>query len=87
MLLGAHAIWDSASAPTPERQRRRPRTAGGHAGKQSRQFIGALVKRYRHFQPRVMHLVALHGRKIRAKSRPCHSPRETKTRVILVCGR
>ena len=44
MLLSVHAIWGSASAPTAEHQRRRPRTAGDRAGKQNRQFIGALVE-------------------------------------------
>jgi hypothetical protein len=33
MLLGVHAIWGSASAPTAQHQRRRrPRTAGDRAG-------------------------------------------------------
>jgi len=44
MLLSVHAIEGSASAPTAEHQRRRPRTAGDRAGKQNRQFIGALVE-------------------------------------------
>jgi hypothetical protein len=43
MLLGVHAIWVSASAPTAEHQRRRSRTPGDRAGKQNRQFIGALA--------------------------------------------
>jgi hypothetical protein len=84
---GVHAIWGSASAPTAEYQRRRPRTAGDRAGKQDRQFIGALVERFRHFSDLFLHLVALPGRKIKPKPRPCHCPRETKTRVIVACGR
>jgi len=44
MLLSVHAIEGSASAPTAEHQRRRPRTAGDRAGKQNRQIIGALVE-------------------------------------------
>jgi hypothetical protein len=44
-----HAIEGSASAPTAEHHRRRPRTAGDRAGKQNRQIIGALVERFRHF--------------------------------------
>jgi hypothetical protein len=46
MLRSVHAIWRSAWAPTAEHQRRRPRTAGDRAGKQDRQFIGALVARF-----------------------------------------
>ena len=49
MLLSVHAIWGSASAPTAEHQRRRPRTAGDREGKQNRPFIGALVEQ--HFSP------------------------------------
>jgi hypothetical protein len=37
---GVHAVWGSASAPT---------TAGDRRAKQNRQFIGALVERFRHF--------------------------------------
>jgi hypothetical protein len=59
MLLSVHAIWGSASAPTAQHQRRRPRTAGDRAGKQNRQFIGALVARFRHFSELLLHLVAL----------------------------
>ena len=59
MLLSVHAIWGSASAPTAQHQRRRPRTAGDRAGKQNRQFIGALTERFRHFSGPVLHLVAL----------------------------
>jgi hypothetical protein len=40
MLLNVHANWGSASAPTAEHQRRRPRTASDRAGKHNRQFIG-----------------------------------------------
>jgi hypothetical protein len=58
-LLSVHAIWGSASAPTAEHQRRRPGTAGDRAGKQNRQFIGALVERFRHFSDLLLHLVAL----------------------------
>ena len=65
MLLSVHAIGGSASAPTAEHQRRRPRMAGDRAGKQNRQFIGALVERFRHFSDLFLHLVALHGRKTR----------------------
>jgi hypothetical protein len=52
------AIWGSASAPTAEHQRQRPRTAGDRAGKQNRQFIGALVERFRYFSDLFLHLVA-----------------------------
>src|SRR3954468_130969 len=45
MLLSVHAIRASASAPTAEHQRRRPRTPGDRGGKQNRQFIGALAAR------------------------------------------
>jgi thiosulfate reductase cytochrome b subunit len=48
MLRSGHAIC-SASAPTAEHQRRRPRTADDRAGKQNRQFIAALAQRLRHF--------------------------------------
>jgi hypothetical protein len=58
MLLSVHAIWGSASAPTAEHQRRRPRTAGDRAGTQNRQFISALVERFRHFSDPFLHLVA-----------------------------
>ena len=58
MLLSVPAIWGSASAPTAEHQRRRPRTAGDRAGKQNRQFIGALVQRFRYFSDLLLHLVA-----------------------------
>jgi hypothetical protein len=61
--------------------------AGDRAGKQNRQFIGALVERFRHFSDLLLHLVAPHDRKIKPKPRPCHSRRETKTRAIVVCGR
>jgi hypothetical protein len=60
MLLSVHAIEGSASAPTAEHQRRRPRTAGDRAGKQNPQFIGARVERFRHFSDLFPHLVALH---------------------------
>jgi hypothetical protein len=63
-------IWGSASAPTTEHQRRRPRTAGDRAGKPNRQFIGALFERFRHLSDLLLHLVALHGRKIKPKARP-----------------
>jgi hypothetical protein len=86
MLLGIHAIWGSAAAPTAEHQRRRPRMAGHRAGKQNRRFIGALVKRFGHFSDLFLHLVALHGRKTKPKPRPCHCPRETKTHFIVVCA-
>jgi hypothetical protein len=43
MLLSMHAIEGSASAPPAEHQRRRCRLAGDRAGKQNRQFNGALV--------------------------------------------
>jgi hypothetical protein len=43
MPLRVHAISRSASAPTAQHQRRGPRTAGDHAGKQNCRFIGALV--------------------------------------------
>jgi hypothetical protein len=66
MLRSVHAIWGSASAPTVERQRRRPRTAGDRADKQNRQFISALVERFRRFSDLILHLVALH---VRAQSR------------------
>ena len=59
MLLSVHAIWGSASTPTAEYQRRRPRLAGDRAGKHNRQFIGALVERFRHFNDLFLHLVAL----------------------------
>ena len=77
MLLSVHAIEGSASAPTAQHQRRRPRLAGDRAGKQNRQFIGALIERFRHFSDLLLHLVALHGRKIKPKPRPYHCPRET----------
>jgi hypothetical protein len=48
----------SASAPTAEHPRRRPQMAGDRAGKQNRQFIGALVERFRHFSDLVLDLVA-----------------------------
>jgi hypothetical protein len=48
MLRSAHAICGSASAPTAQHQRRRPRTAGDRAGKQDRQFIDARVERVHH---------------------------------------
>jgi hypothetical protein len=76
----------SASARAAEHQRRRPRTAGDRAGKQNREFIGALEERFRHFSDLFLHLVALHGRKIEPKPRPCHYPRETKTRVTVIDG-
>jgi hypothetical protein len=60
MLRNAHAICSSASAPTAQHQRRRPRMAGDRAGNQDRQFIGALVQRFRHFSDLFLHLVALH---------------------------
>ena len=87
MPLGVHAICSSASAPTAEHQRRRPRTADDRAGKQNRRFIGALVERFGRFSDLFLHLVALHGRKTKPEPRPCHCPRETKTRVIVVGGR
>ncbi|MDT5238507.1 MAG: hypothetical protein QOD97_705 [Mycobacterium sp.] len=59
MLLSVHAIEGSASTPTAEHQRRRPRIAGDRAGKQNRQIIGALVERFRHFSDLLLHLVAL----------------------------
>ena len=34
-------------------------TGGDRAGKQNRQFIGALTERFRHFSGPVLHLVAL----------------------------
>jgi hypothetical protein len=83
MLLNVHAIRGSASAPTAEHQRRRPRTAGDRAGK-LRQFIGALVERFRHLCEPFLHLVAWHGRKIKPKPRPYHCPRETQTRVAVI---
>jgi hypothetical protein len=49
MLLSVHAIWGSASAPTADHQRRRPRLAGDRAGKQNHQIIDALIERFRHF--------------------------------------
>jgi hypothetical protein len=58
MLLSVHASEGSASAPTAEHQRRRPRTAGDRAGKQNRQIIGALVERFRYFSDLLLHLVA-----------------------------
>jgi hypothetical protein len=58
MLLSVHAVEVSASAPTAGHQRRRPRTAGDRAGNQDRQFIGALVERFRHFGDLLLHLVA-----------------------------
>jgi hypothetical protein len=61
--------------------------AGDRAGKQNRQFIAALVERFRHFSDLFRHLVALHDRKTKSKPRPCHCPRETKTRAIVICGR
>ena len=87
MLLSVHAIWGSASAPTAQHQRRRPRTADDRAGKQNRQFIGALAERFRHFSDLFLHLVAWHGRKIKPKPRPSHYPRETKTSAIVVFRR
>ncbi|MCW2653811.1 MAG: hypothetical protein JWR32_4787 [Mycobacterium sp.] len=50
---------DRRRQPTAEHQRRRPRTTGDRAGKQNRQFIGALVERFRHFSDLLLHLVAL----------------------------
>jgi hypothetical protein len=55
MLFSVHAIWGSASAPTAQHQRRRPRIAGDCAGKQNRPFIGALVERFRHFSDLLLH--------------------------------
>jgi hypothetical protein len=49
MLVSLHAIWGSASAPTAQHPRRRPRTAGDRAGQQNRRFIGALAERFGHF--------------------------------------
>jgi hypothetical protein len=74
MLLGVHAIWGSASAPTAEHQRRRPPTAGESAGKQDRQFIGAPLERFRHFSDLLLHLVASHARKIKPIPGPRHVP-------------
>src|SRR4029077_1969977 len=51
-------------------------TGGDRAGKQNRQFIGALTERFRHFSGPVLHFVALHGRKTRPTPRPCHCPRD-----------
>jgi hypothetical protein len=45
--------------------------AGDRAGNQDRQFIGALVERFRHSSDLFLRLVALHGRKI--KPRPRHA--------------
>ena len=59
MLLSVHTIWGSASAPTAEHQRRRPRTAGDRAGRDNRQFNGALIERFRHFSDLLPHLLAL----------------------------
>jgi hypothetical protein len=47
MLLSLHAIGGSASAPTAEYQRR-DHAWRVIAGTQNRQFIGALVERFRH---------------------------------------
>jgi hypothetical protein len=55
MLLSVPAIWGSASAPTAEHQRRRPRTAGDRAGRDNRQFNGALIERFRHFSDLLPH--------------------------------
>jgi hypothetical protein len=46
MLLSAHAILGSASAPTAEYQRRRPQTTSYRAGNKDRQLIGAVVERF-----------------------------------------
>ena len=43
MLLSVHRHRGLRPAPTAEHQRQRPRMAGDRAGKQDRQFIGALV--------------------------------------------
>jgi hypothetical protein len=45
----------------------RPRISGDRAGNQDRQFIGALLERFRHFGDLFLHLVAWHGRKIKPK--------------------
>src|ERR1700676_5131599 len=65
----------SGTAP----RRRQPNISGGRppisgdcAGNQDRQFIGALLDRFRHFGDLFLHLVAWHGRKINPKPRPCH---------------
>jgi len=87
MPLAVHAIWGSASAPTTEHQRQRPRTAGDRTGKHNRRFISALVERFHLFSELSPHLVTWHGRKIKPKSRPCHCTHDTKTHVIVVCGR
>jgi hypothetical protein len=87
MLRSVHAICSSASAPTAEHQRLGPRTAGDRAGKQNRQFIGALAERLRHFSDPFLHLVGWRGRKTKPKPRPGHYPRETKKRVNVVYGR
>jgi hypothetical protein len=86
MRLSVHAIEGSASAPTAQHQRRRPRTAGDRAGKQDRQFIGALAQRFRHFSGLFLHFVAWHGRKTRPKPRPCHRPREQRRASSLSVG-
>ena len=40
MLFSVHAICGSASAPTAQHQRRRPRTAGDRAGNRDHRFVG-----------------------------------------------
>jgi hypothetical protein len=52
--------------------------AGNRAGKQNRQFIGALAERFRRFSDLFLQLVAWHGRKTKPKPRPCHYPREQR---------
>jgi hypothetical protein len=88
MLLSVHAIWGSASAPTAEHAAPIT-TPGDRAGQQNRQFIAALVERFRHFSDLILpprrrawcmaeRLSPSLGHAIvRAKRR----------RVIVVCGR
>jgi hypothetical protein len=64
MLLSVHAIWGSASAPTAEHQRRRPRMAGDRAGKQNRQNQRCAGKALSPLSDLFLPLVAWHGRKL-----------------------
>jgi hypothetical protein len=70
----------------------RPRISGDRAGNQDRQFIGALLDRFRHFGDLFLHLVAWHGRKIKPKPghaivRANNDARHRRLVIDIVSGR